>query len=107
MPTTSGWNISEPENATDRNRWVDCYEHGWDIELIAHRALQSDQFIAAGDTKLLHHPAHVLRVFAMRNQQRILGIHDHQVFDADERYKFLGAIDVVVAGLDSDMAVGL
>ncbi len=43
----------------------------------------------------------------MRNQQRILGIHNHQVLNADQRNEFLGTVDVVVPRFDREMAVGL
>jgi len=44
---------------------------------------------------------HILRVVPVRNQQRILRIHDHQVLHAHQRDKLLRAEDVVVRRVDS------
>ena len=39
----------------------------------------SDQLGAAGEAQLLHDLAHILRVVAVGDQQRVLGVHDDQV----------------------------
>ena len=53
--------------------------------------LNLDQFSSrAREPQFLDDLAHVLRVVAMRDQQRILGIDDHQVFTPTSATNFLG-----------------
>ena len=48
--------------------------------------------------QLLYNLAYILRAVAVGNQQRVFGIHDHQILDAHQRHKLLRAVDIVVAG---------
>ena len=72
-------------------------------ELWNFRGKTSDQLIPPRKPQFLHHLAHILRVIAMRNQQRILGIHNDQVLHAHQRHKLFRAVDVVVAGLNGQV----
>ena len=67
----------------------------------------SDQFAAAGEAEFLDDLAHVLGVVAMDDEQGIVGVHDDKIFNTHQGNEFVGAVDVVVAGLDGQMAVGL
>ena len=70
-------------------------------------AVCSDQFGAAGEAQFLDDFSHILGVVAVDDQQRILGVHNDKVFNADQGHKFPGAVDVVVAGVDGQMAFAL
>jgi hypothetical protein len=49
-----------------------------------------DQLGAAGETQLLHDLAHILRVVAVGDQQRVFGVDDDQVFTPTRATNFLG-----------------
>jgi hypothetical protein len=40
--------------------------------------------------QFLHNLAHILRVIAVGDQQRVFGVHNDKVFNAHQRHKLLG-----------------
>src|SRR5208282_925868 len=71
------------------------------------RASNSDQLGAAGESQFLDDFAYILGVVAVGDQQRILGVHNDQVLHAYKGDKLLGAVDVVVTGVEGHVAFAL
>lgn len=64
-----------------------------------------DQLGAARKAEFLHDLPHVLRVIAVRNQQRIFCVHNHQVLHAYQRNKLARAVNVIVRRVNRHVPV--